>query len=230
MSERKLTRGLDDIAPNNSDKAVRSNRIEPNQDRSKNKKRKKLAPIVKSPVTQQKISFWDKFKTSFLGEGGNIGEFVVHDILIPAFRNTVSDMGFGLIEMFFGRGHGNGRGYNDRFVRDRGRSYVSYNSISDNRDRDRGRNDRRDIDRGDRARHDFGNFVFTSRGEAEDVLSHLVDLTLEYGEATVAAFYELSNIESHHTDNNYGWTNLRDAYTDRVRGGYIIRFPQTRPL
>ena len=228
MSERKLTRGLDDIAPNNSDRAARSKNVDPDQVK-KPEERPKMKSIVKGPVVQQKPSFMSKFKDSFLGEGGNIGEFVVYDILIPAFRNTVSDMGFGLIEMFFGRGRGGGYGYNDRVVRDRGRSYVSYNSVSE-RDHGRGRDDRRDMDRGDKARHDFGNIVYTSRGEAEDVLSHLVDLTIEYGEATVAAFYELSNIESTHVDNRYGWTNLRDAYTERVRNGYIIRFPQVRPL
>lgn len=228
MSERKLTRGLNDIAPNNSDKAARQKNINPNQSKN-SEKRKKMAPIVKGPVVQEKPTFFSKFKTSFLGEGGNVSEFIVYDILVPAFRNTVSEMGFGLIEMFFGGGRNYGRDrYDNRIIRDRGRSYVSYNSISE---RDRGgRYDRRDIDRGDRARHEFGNIIYTSRGEAEDVLAHLVDLTVEYGEATVAAFYELSNIESSHTDNRYGWTNLRDAYTDRVRNGYIIRFPQTRLL
>lgn len=225
MSERKLTRNLDDIAPNNSDRATRS-KIDSSSDKKKDPKtRKKMAPVVKGPVVQQKPSFWTKFKNSFLGEGGNIGEFIIYDVLIPGFRNGIRDMGFGIIEMFFGRGYGGGS--NDRLVRDRGRSYVSYNSVSD---RDRGRGDRRDLERDDRARHEFGNIIYTSRGEAEEVLSHLVDLTIEYGEATVAAFYELSNIESQHTDNRYGWTNLRDAYTERVRGGYAIRFPQTRPL
>ena len=238
MSERKLVReGLDSIAPNNSDKAVneKSKNIDPNQTK-RPEERKKMAPVVKGPVIQQKPSFASKFKNSFLGDGGNVGEFVVYDILVPAFRNTLSDMGFGLIDMFLGGGRSRDRGYDSRVVRDRGRSYVSYNSPSD-RDRRGGRggrdsrdNDRRDVDRADRARHEFGNIVYTSRGEAEEVLSHLVDLTIEYGEATVAAFYELSNIESNHTDNRYGWTTLRDAYTERVRNGYAIRFPQVRPL
>ena len=227
MSERKLTRGLDDIAPNNSDKATRVKSVDPDEVK-KSDERPKMKSIVKGPVVQQKPSFASKFKESFLGEGGNIGEFVVYDVLIPAFRNTISDMGFGIIEMLFGRGRGGNYGYNDRVVRDRGRSYVSYNEPS--RDRGRGRDDRRDMDRGDKARHDFGNIIYTSRGEAEDVLSHLVDLTIEYGEATIAAFYELSNIESTHVDTRYGWTNLRDAYTERARNGYIIRFPQVRPL
>ena len=189
MSERKLTRGLEDIAPNNSDKAARSKNIDPDQPRKASDEPPKMKPIVKGPVVQKKPTFMSKFKDSFLGEGDNVGEFIVYDILIPAFRNTISDMGFGLVEMFFGRGSNCG-GYNDRvIIRDRGRSYVSYNDIS--RDRGRGRDDWRDFDRSDRARHDFRNIIYTSRGEAEDVLSHLVDLTIEYGEATVAAFYEL---------------------------------------
>lgn len=229
MSERKLAReGLNDIAPNNSDKAARSKNIDPNQTKNP-KERKKLEPIVKGAV-RQKLSFMDKVKGSFTGGGGSIGEFLVYDILVPAFRDTAREMGFGIIEMFLGGGRGRGRDYDTKVVRDRGRSYVSYNAVS-GRDGRGGRNDdRRGFDQGDRARHDFDNIVYTSRAEAEDVLSHLVDLIMEYGEATVAAFYELSRIESNYTDNNYGWTNLRDAYTDRVRNGYIIHFPRARPL
>lgn len=228
MSERNMNGDLNSIAPNNSDRA--RNKVTPNAEGNADKAKtppKKMKAIVKGPVVQQKPSFFSKVKESFLGEGGNLGEYIVYDILIPAFRNTLSDMGFGLVEMLFGRGSGRSNyGYNGRIVRDRGRSYISYNDMFNTR----GRGDRREVDRGERARHDFGNIVYTSRGEAEDVLSKLVDLTLEYGEATVAAFYELSSIDSTPADSRYGWTNLRDAYTERVRNGYIIRFPQVRPL
>jgi hypothetical protein len=227
LSERKLVRsGLDDIAPNNSDKYTRKK--DKPEDERKSDQRKKLAPVVKGPVIKQKPTFFSKIKSSFLDGGVNVSDFVIHDILIPAFRNTISDMGIGLIDMFFGGGRGR-RDYDNRIIRDRGRSYVSYNSISDRNRRDR-YDERRDFDRNDRANHNFSNIIYTSRPEAEDVLSHLVDLTTDYGEATVAAFYELSNIESNHTDNRYGWTSLRDAYTERVNNGYIIRFPQPRPL
>ena len=221
MSEAKLVRGLDDIAPNNSDKAVRSKTIEPNTTKNG---QPKMKPIVKGPVVKQKSSFATKFKESFFGENDNIGDFVLYDVLVPAFKNTLSDMGFGIVEMLFGRGSSRNGGCNNRILRDGGRSYISYNDIS------RGRDDRREINYGDRARHNFENVVYTSRGEAEDVLSHLVDLIAEYNEATVGAFYELSGIDSSPADYNYGWTNLRDAYTDRARNGYIIRFPQVRPL
>ena len=220
--ESKLVRNsLNDLVPNNSDKAAKGAKTE-------GKEKKKLAPLVsKGSVVKKKRTVADKFKDAFLGESENLGDYIMYDVLVPAFRDTVSEMGFGIIERLFG----NGRSSRSRgsVVRDRGRSYVSYNSPS-RRDRDRGRDDRRDIDRGSRARHSFDNVVFTNKWEAEDVLAHLVDMILEYGEATVRSFYELSNIEADYTDDRYGWTNLRDAYVDRTRNGYVIVFPQTRPL
>ena len=220
--ESKLVRNsLNDLAPNNSDKAAQGAKTE-------GKEKKKLAPLVsKGSVAKKKRTVADKFKDAFLGESENLGDYIMYDVLVPAFRDTVSEMGFGIIERLFG----NGRSSRSRgsVVRDRGRSYVSYNSSSRN-DRDRGRDDRRDIDKGSRARHSFANVVFTNKWEAEDVLAHLVDMILEYGEATVRSFYELSNIEADYTDDRYGWTNLRDAYVERTRNGYVIVFPQTRPL
>ena len=220
--ESKLVRNsLNDLAPNNSDKAAKGAKTE-------GKEKKKLAPLVsKGSVAKKKRTVADKFKDAFLGESENLGDYIMYDVLVPAFRDTVSEMGFGIIERLFG----NGRSSRSRgsVVRDRGRSYVSYNSFSRN-DRYRGRDDRRDIDKGSRARHSFDNVVFTNKWEAEDVLAHLVDMILEYGEATVRSFYELSNIEADYTDDRYGWTNLRDAYVERTRNGYVIVFPQTRPL
>ena len=225
MSQResKLVRNsLNDIVPNNSDKAAR---------RAKSKKQgtkevKKIEPIVKKgDVVKKKRTVMDKFKESFLGESENLGDYIMYDVLIPAFRDTVSDLGFGLIERLVGGGRSRpGRG---SFVRDRGRSYVSYNNT---RDRDRGRDDRRDLDRETRSRHNFDNIVFTHKWQAEDVLAHLVEMVAEYDEATVRSFYELSNIEAEYTDDRYGWTNLRDAYVTRTRNGFIIVFPPTRPL
>ncbi|MDD3288412.1 MAG: hypothetical protein PHX43_05335 [Alphaproteobacteria bacterium] len=227
MSERKLTRGLDDIAPNNSDKAARSRMVKPETEGKK--ERKKLAPIVKEGgAVKQKPSFFSKFKETFLGEGVNVGEFIVYDVLVPAARNTVRDMGFGIIEMFFGPIRGDYGRNSGRVVRDRGRSYIDYRGASSPRGRDR--DESRYLGRGDRARHDFNNVKFDSMREAEDVLIRLGDIIEEYGEVTVANFYELSRLDSSPVDNDYGWTDLRNAYVDRASHGYVIRLPQTRPL
>lgn len=223
--ESKLVRNtLNDIAPNNSDKSARAESA-----KDQKEVKKKLKPIVgKGNVVKKKRTVIDKFKNAFLGESENLGDYVMYDVLIPAFRDTISDMGFGVIERLFGTGRSRYSGRDSRIVRDRGRSYVSYNDSSGRRNNNR--DSRRDLDSGSRARHDFDNVIFTNKWEAEDVLAHLVDMIGEYGDATVRSFYELSNIEADHTDEGYGWTNLRDAYVDRTRNGYVIVFPPTRPL
>ena len=228
MSQRetKLVRNsLNDIAPNNSNKVVSGKGAQAPQGQ-KDSAKKKLKPVVaKANVIKKKKTIVDKFKESFLGESENLGDYVLYDVLIPAFRDTISDMGFGLIERTFGGGRSR-YGRSSNIVRDRGRSYVSYNGAqNDNR-----RDSRRDLDRDSRARHDFDNITFTNKWEAEEVLSNLVDLIAEYSEATVRQFYELSNMDADYTDDAYGWTNLRDAYVERTRKGYVIMFPRTIKL
>ena len=86
------------------------------------------------------------------------------------------------------------------------------------------------MSRTSRARHDFDEIILETRGEAEEVLSHLVDLTIDYQQATVADLYDLVGITSNFTDNKYGWTDLRSASVTRVRDGYLINLPRTQIL
>lgn len=212
--ENKLVRtSLLDV-PNNSNKATRAKENTPAG-------REKLKPVVsKGGTTKKKRTVMDKFKESFLGESENLGDYVLYDVLVPAFRDTISDMGFGVIERLFG----NGRSYrgHSNLTRDRGRSHVSYV----NNRRDSGR----DLDRSSRARHDFDHVLFKNKYEAEEVLSTMVHLIDEYNCVSVREFYELSNIEPEYTDDQYGWENLRGAYVERTRAGYVISFPPTRSL
>jgi hypothetical protein len=207
---------LDSMIPNNSDKAKREKSGKPDE-------RKKIKPVVTGKVVKQKKSVWRRLKENILGDDTrSVADYMVHDVLIPAFKSTLSDMVGGGIEMLlFGE-----RRRGNTYYRDRGRTYVSYNNyFRDDRDRDR-----RSFSRSARARHDFDDIVFETRAEAEKVLANLVDLTIEYNRASVMDFYELCNIDTNYTDDAYGWTNLREAYTDRVRNGYIICLPPPRPL
>jgi hypothetical protein len=119
----------------------------------------------------------------------------------------------------------NGEKRGSRTRRDGSKSYVSYNNYS-SRDRDR-RDDRRDISSKNRAHHNFDDIILSSRGEAEEVLSQLVDMTLDYGQATVADLYDLVGITSEYTDRDWGWENLSSASVSRVRDGYMLNLPRT---
>lgn len=210
MEESKLTRDF----PSNSDKSKKERPL--TNDSQKTPELPKCTPIAKGTKTKK------SFLSDFLGGGiRDVGEFIVNDILIPAAKSTLYEIitGGASMSLFGERRKGNNPAY-----RDGGRTYISYNNCANNG------NDRRDLSRTARARHEFDAIGFDSRTEAEEVLSGLVDQTIEYGAATVANFYELSGVDSSYTDRKYGWTNLRDAYTERSRNKYVIVFPPAKPL
>jgi len=194
------------------------------QEEAEGPKKGKQEPVVKNAAKRREKSLGKKFAESFLGDDSkSVLDYILHDVLIPAAKATISDAVSGGIEMLlFGDRRTNSRPY----TRSGSRTYTSYSSYYGDSSKDRKPN----YSRSSVARHSFDDILFETRGEAEDVLSHLVDLTIDYGVASVADFYDLSGLESKFTDNKYGWTNLRDACTDRVRNGYIIRLPEAKPI
>ena len=44
--------------------------------------------------------------------------------------------------------------------------------------------------------------------------------------ATVRDLYEMVGIRAAHTDEKYGWVDIRDARVDRVRDGYVLDLPR----
>lgn len=181
----------------------------------------KVEKIIKGRVMKRKKSLGKRFLETFVGDDVNsVMGYILHDVLIPAAKSTLSDMVQGGIEMLlFGERKGS------RTRRDQGRSYVSYNSYSSQQNR---RDERREFSNRDRARHNFDEIILSSRGEAEEVLSHLVDLTIDYGQASVSDLYDLVGITGNFTDNKYGWTDLSSASVSRAREGYLLNLP--RPI
>lgn len=191
---------------------------------------RKLEKVIKGTVKKQKRGFGKRLAELFIEDDTKtVGSYIFYDVLIPAAKTMVCDIigwgGFAERLLFSDRRGVRGGGRRGEVGR---ASYTSYGSYyrqgdRDSRDRDRGR----DISRAGRARHDFDEIVLETRGEAEEVLSHLVDLTLDYQQATVADLYDLVGIQSSYTDNKYGWTDLRSAGVTRVRDGYLINLPRT---
>jgi len=191
-------------------------------------KEKKTEKVITGKVKTQKKSFGKKMAEIFLEDDTkSVGSYVFHDVLIPAAKEMISDMIGGGIEMLlFGERRGRG---GSRIARQGGKSYTSYGSYYSQPSRD-AKEKGREISKTGRSRHDFAEIVLETRGEAEEVLSNLVDLTIDYDGATVADLYGLVGIDSDFTDNKYGWTDLRTASVSRVRGGYLINLPRTQPF
>jgi hypothetical protein len=179
---------------------------------------KKLEKITTGTVITKKKSFSKKLAEVFIGDDvNNVSSYILYDVLIPAAKSTLSDMITTGIELLL---YGEARGNNTR--RDRTKSYVSYNSYY----KGERENKSRAPSRQNRAMHNFNDIIIESRGEAEEVLSHLVDLVEDYGQATVADLYDLVGITTNFTDHKYGWTNVSAAGVRPVRGGYLIELPR----
>lgn len=190
-------------------------------------KKPAVEQIVTGKVRKQKKGFFKRVSQSIFGDDTkSVGAYVLQDILIPAAKDLVVDTIRGGIEVaVYGERQSRGS-------RGRNSGYTNYDKVSyrSDREKERGRDDRRDISRSARSRHDFDDIVLETRGEAEDVRMHLVDMCYDYGQATVADFYDLVGVTSSFTDNKYGWTDLRSASVSRVRDGYLINLPRTELL
>lgn len=190
-------------------------------------KTQKVNKVVTGAVKQKKRSFSKRLASTFLEDDTkSVGNYLLYDILIPAAKSMISDMIGGGVEMLlFGERRRSNTSSSIR--RDGSRSTINYNSMSRSSISNR---DSRDISRTGRVRHDFDEIVLESRGEAEEVLANLVDLTIDYGSASVADLYDLVGITSNFTDNKYGWTDLKGASVVRIRDGYLISLPKTQVI
>ncbi len=89
----------------------------------------------------------------------------------------------------------------------------------------------RSISRTSRARNHFDELIIASRQEAEEVIDRMFDIMSRYGSVSVADLYELTGLQSSHTDIKWGWTEMRGAKPVRLRqGGFLLELPEPQPL
>lgn len=175
---------------------------------------------VEKPVAVGKVkkkSEIKKLSDVFLAEDvGNVGNYILMDVIVPAIKKTVSDIvRDGIDMMLFGsKRSGNVPGTNVR--------YTSYGKMSDRRDEPR--------DYSSRNHYSYNNVTLDNRGDAEMVLAQLEAIIEEYGTASVGDLYDLVGYSGEYTDHKYGWMNLRNAKVVAVRDGYMLDLPKALPL
>lgn len=194
--------------------------------------RPKVEKVVKGVVKRQKPSLGKRMaETLALDDTKNVKNYIVHDVLIPAAKSMICDIvgwgGFAEMILFSGGRHG--RGPSSTIRRDGGTSRINYGSISRDPYRNSRDQQKESVVR-TRGRFDFDDLIIPTRGEAEEVLSKLFDLTVEYGQATVADLYDACDLPTEFTDNKWGWTDLRGVEPRRVHDGYILTLPKPIPL
>ncbi len=194
--------------------------FKPNSHKSKAEKEKHVEKVVQGQVQTRKKSPGRKFAETFLSDDiENVKGYLLFDVVVPTIKDTISNViSSGVDMLLFGESRGGGS------HKDRG-PYVSYSSYYNKKEK-------RQTSERSRNRHDFRDIILDSRGEAEEVLSNMVDILYDFGEVSVADLYDLCGISnSNWTDNKYGWTDLSGASVKRARGGgYLIDLPRAEQI
>ena len=191
------------------------------------KQDKKIEPVVTGKVLQKKKPLGRKIAETFTGDDiRTVSSVVVFDVMIPAAKDMIQDMiSEGVQRLLFGEARGPARSRRPQS----GGSYINYGRYSSAMNQ-RQEQQSRDMSRRARATHDFDELVLEDRGEAEQVLDALTELIDLYELATVYDLYELAGIPASFTDKKWGWTSLRDASVQRIRGGYLLNLPRPVPV
>lgn len=232
-----------DSLPSNSHKSKKNTRLRPDNVPVNPPKKAKTKTVIRDTKKEPKAiaqgrvrkpSFLSKVASAFIGEDlGDIGGYLMWDILIPAGKKTLEEViNRGISMILYGDGgHSTSRrGRDDRTI-------VSYSSFF-SRDRDRygqipDRDRRRTVGRSSHIRTSkmqdrLDAISFVDGGEASDILMNLEAFIEQYGCVSVADYLELADLSDYiqYTDNGWGWYDLSRAVVRTTRyGNYEIDFP-----
>ena len=194
-----------------------------NSHKSRNEKKeiqeeKRAEKVVHGKVKTRENNI-RKLTDIFISEDvANVKNYILFDVVIPSVKKAIYDLIVGALDISLYGGRGGGK----RPTADKV-SYTDYNDVSrrDNRSYDRTRTN---------SGYSYDDIVLETRGEAEAVLSRMDEIMDEYNIVRVADLYDLVGVTGNFTDNNYGWTNIRNAKIVRVHDGYKIDMPRALPI
>lgn len=206
---------------NKEEYASNSNKSKVDQQATVEEKRE-VKKIVQGPVKVKKKSGLRKLTDTFISEDApDVKSYVVKDVVVPNVKKIIWEVLTGGLDIVLNGKNGSYR--NNRTnagrvsYRDYGNDYKPRQQ-SDNSSRNRGGYSCNDI-------------ILGSRGEAEEVLSQLIEMLAEYDTpVSVAELYALVGESHNHTDWKYGWRDLSNAYVSRCTDGYVIKLPRPVPI
>ena len=178
---------------------------------------KRAEKVVKGKVKTKKNDM-RKLTNMFISEdASNIGDYILYDVLAPIIKKGFYDFIVSSLDAALFGGRGGKRSTADKV------SYRDYNGVSRRDDRSYSRSRTT-------SGYSYDDIILETRGEAEAVLARMDEIMEEYEIVRVADLYDLVGITGEHTDNKYGWTNIRNAEVERVRDGYRIKMPRALPI
>lgn len=193
------------------------------------KKEEPVQKVIEGRVVRQKKPLGRRFKEFFKPDDDvRVGEYVIFDVLIPAAKDMIVDaVTSGVERKFYGEVRSHTRRTGSRYG---SAGHTPYHQMSRSSS-SRREESRHGISRRGRATHDFDEFIFESRVQADEVLAQMHVLLEKYEVVSVADFFNLVGETPTYQDRKWGWFDLFGTSTQRVgRGGYLLNLPRPEPI
>lgn len=175
---------------------------------------KKLTKVANAKL--KKKSEIQKIAETFVAEDLNkVKNAVLMDVIVPAVKKVISDIVTNGIDMLL---YGEAK-HNKTTTT----SKIGYNSMYNSQNQT-------NTARVARSSYIYNDIILSSRGEAEEVLNQMNEIIGTYGVVSVADLCEIVGVTGEFTDNKYGWSDIRDAYVERSKDGYMLKLPRALPI
>jgi hypothetical protein len=192
---------------------------------------KEIKQVTSAKIaTGRKRGLGRRFRETFIaGDSRSAFEYMFVDVVVPAIQDTLIDAFQGGVERLI-RGESPRHRRNIRPTTYSELGHVDYRGMNTGARRSVAPAQRM-MSRRSRARQNFDELVIQTLPEAHEVIDRMYDILSRYGSVSVADLYELTGVQSAHTDMKWGWYDLRGAKAARLRqGGYLLDLPEPEEL
>lgn len=187
-------------------------------DKKSIKEKKEIKAVVNGKVTKKKKGIGSKIGAVLFDDNnvGDVKEYVIFDVIVPAVKNAISNAITGGIDMLLF-----GERRSDSLRSSESRGYTSYSSRSTRRSDSSRQGYRRS------SLFELDDILLPTKLDANSVIDNMFNILDEYGVVSVADYYALVGEPSNYQMNAWGWENLNNVYTQRTRNGeYKIVLPK----
>lgn len=203
--------------------------------------KKKVQQLVKAAdAKEQKVGLVTRFVRAWGGPRGfkSIRTYVFKEVLIPAAKDMIADGIKSGVDIALGQGtrrnaYSSSNSYWGKTKSKANEYRNAYNRYSS---KDRGRSQRSSGYAPVEEDIDIRDGIIANREDAVAVLDEMRDVIEQYGQVSVADYYDLIGFDPEITDNSYGWTDLSSARVVSVYGrevnnrGYQLDLPEAEAI
>lgn len=181
---------------------------------------KRVQKVVKTPVKTKKNEV-RKFADIFISEDiSNVKNYIFMDVLVPAIKKAIYDIVTNGVDMFLYGSTGKNKPTTSG-------SKVSYRSYYDQKNNSSYRGSENTKSHNG---FEYDDIIFDNRGEAEAVKQQMQAAIGRYGFVTIADLYDMVDLPAPYTSQKYGWSELSNVETVRVRDGYMLKLPRASTI